>query len=378
MAQEYTQRLEKIETVLRMWLPENPDAQQSWMVHTFAGLEGMIRPELVKALTLPGWDLLNRGGKRWRPLLMTLICESLGGEDNALPLVPLVEFPHNASLIHDDIEDNSDERRGEPAIHIRYGLDTAINAGAFLYFLPLACVAAWDATVEQKNKVFSLWGDYMRRLHLGQAMDIQWHRDFASLPSIKEYELMCRLKTGSLARLAAILGVITAIPGDSRQHVAQDSNKLSERMASTLKILGEGAENLGMGFQILDDVQNLTTGNPGKKRGDDVVEGKKSLPILLYLHQRQDRSAWVARCFSAARIQGTVASEVEELIEALTRTGVLAEAAEQGRSLIKEARKVFSTIPGIGCETQSLLTGLIDFIGGDSLKVGNNAQNVGS
>ncbi|MHB9291264.1 putative octaprenyl-diphosphate synthase [Hollandina sp. SP2] len=362
MDREYTQRLEKIEAVLQAWLPENPDpagADRQWMSQTFGYLEGAFVPELVKALTQPGWDLFHRGGKRWRPLLMTLVCEALGGGDRALPLTPLLEFPHTASLIHDDIEDNTDKRRGEPAIHIRYGTDTAINTGAFLYFLALACISPWDAPAERKNQVFKFWDTAMRRLHLGQAMDIGWHRDFSSLPSLEAYDLMCRLKTGSLARLAAVLGVLAALPEDT----------LPEHEPFLFKTLGKAAENLGMGFQILDDVKNLTTGNPGKKRGDDVVEGKKSLPVLLYLYRHSDRQEWVTRCFSAARQGGSSAPEIEELISALTASGVLIEATARGRSLIREARAVFSHIPGavqVSGGSAALLGGLLDFIGGTS------------
>ncbi|MDR1302491.1 MAG: polyprenyl synthetase family protein [Treponema sp.] len=360
----YTQRLEKIEAVLQAWLPENPDpkgAAKNWMTQVFSGIDDPIAPDLVQSLTQPGWDLFNRGGKRWRPLLMTLICETLGGEDRALALTPLLEFPHTASLIHDDIEDNADERRGGPAIHIRYGTDTAINGGAFLYFLPLACINAWDASAEQKNRIFDFWGAYMRRLHLGQAMDIRWHRDFASLPSLEAYKLMCRLKTGSLARLAAVLGVAAA---------QLKADVLPAHESFLFNTLGQAAENVGIGFQILDDVKNLTTGNPGKKRGDDVVEGKKSLPVLLYLYHHPEGRELVIRCFIAARERESRVDAVEELIEALTLDGVLTEASEQGCSLIRDAREVFSHIPGVDPVlggSGALLGGLLDFIGGSSM-----------
>jgi octaprenyl-diphosphate synthase len=268
-----------------------------------------------------------------------------------------VELPHNASLIHDDIEDNSDERRGRAAVHILYGTDTAINAGCFLYFLPLGCIEAWDAPPELRNQVYRLWGEYMRRLHLGQAMDIAWHRCGSSLPSLSEYDLMCRLKTGCLARFAAVLGVYAAAaagaikPGDI------------DRWAEPL---GDAAEKLGAGFQILDDVKNLTTGNPGKKRGDDIVEGKKSLPVLFYLHRWKhdpagEAASLVSRCFAAARSGGVEAPEVEELIAELEQSGALEEARGQGLALIGEARESFSGL-GFGAGGSGLLAGLIDSI----------------
>ncbi|MDR0878097.1 MAG: polyprenyl synthetase family protein [Treponema sp.] len=339
METQYTRRIENIEAVLVQYLNECPDP--AWTARIFPGLENRISTESVAALTAPGWDLLSRGGKRWRPLLMTLVCESLGGADAALPLAPLVELPHTASLIHDDIEDNSDERRGKPAVHIIHGVDAAINGGSFLYFLPLRCINPWgdkivkeyhvpaEVLAERKNKIYALWGEYMQKLHLGQAMDIHWHRDFSSLPCLDEYYTMCGLKTGCLARFAASLGVCAAAAVNTIPEA-----ELGER-------LGNAAENLGVGFQILDDVKNLTTGIPGKKRGDDVAEGKKSLPVLMYLHRRPDKQEFVARCFAAARDRGTSAPETETLIGELAAAGILQEAAEQGLALIKKARGEF-------------------------------------
>ncbi|MDR2618008.1 MAG: polyprenyl synthetase family protein [Treponema sp.] len=346
MNPEYTRRLEKIEAVLQSWLPESPGSE--WLESVFGLPGGSVPPELARFLVRPGWDLVGRGGKRWRPLLMLLTAEGLGGAAGAaaaLPLTPLVEFPHNASLIHDDIEDNSDERRGKPAVHILYGGDTAINGGAFLYFLPLACLKNSAFPQEQKNRIYGIWGEYMRRLHLGQAMDIAWHRDYHSLPGLEEYRLMCSLKTGCLARLAAVLGVYCADPaGDG-----------------PARILGEGAEKLGVGFQILDDVKNLTTGIPGKKRGDDITEGKKSLPVLLYLHRYPEQRDFAARCFSAARLAGTGAPEVEEFIGALEKAGVLEEAGNQGLELIRESRECFTSWP-FAAEGRELFGGLFDLL----------------
>jgi octaprenyl-diphosphate synthase len=347
MNSEYTRRLAKIEDVLSACLPESPNA--AWVDRNIPDLPIPVPPALAKSLTFPGWDLVSRGGKRWRPLLTALVCEGLGGGDAALPLVPLVELPHNASLIHDDIEDNSDMRRGKAAVHVLYGTDTAINAGCFLYFLPLACVEAWDAPPELRNRVYRLWGEHMRRLHVGQAMDIAWHRG-GPLPLLPEYDLMCRLKTGCLARFAAMLGVYAASAAGAIAAADIDGRAIP---------LGDAAEKLGVGFQILDDVANLTNGNPGKRRGDDIVEGKKSLPVLLYLHSLKHDAALVSRCFAAARSGGVEAPEVEELIAELERAGVLEEARRRGLVLIGEARDAFS---GLGFGSGGLLAGLIDLI----------------
>jgi octaprenyl-diphosphate synthase len=179
-------------------------------------------------------------------------------------------------------------------------------------------------------------------------MDIAWHLEFTSRPSPEEYIQMCRLKTGALARLAAVLGVYAGSAGNEGSAGKADLAESAEVRASALaETLGEAAEKLGVGFQILDDVKNLTTGIPGKKQGDDIVEGKKSLPVLLYLSRRPEAGELTARCFAAARAGGTGVPEVKELIGALDASGVLEEAEKQGRTLIAEAREVFTALPDV-------------------------------
>jgi len=324
MNMENAGRLKKIEDELERWLPANTEAlfKSGRAEEVFPGIGKGIGVSSLDALIEPLRDILSRGGKRWRPLLMTLICETLGG-GGAVPLAPLVEFCHNASLIHDDIEDDSDERRSKPAIHQIYGVDTAINSGSFFYFLSLCCIEAYSG---DKARIYRLWAEYMRCLHLGQAMDISWHSDIKIIPGIDEYFVMCALKTGSLARFAAELGAYTA--GAS---------------AEAARYLGEAAEKLGVGFQILDDVKNLTTGVPGKKRGDDIVEGKKSYPVLLYLHKYPEKREMIFYCFYEAKTNGFLVPEIEQMIDLLTTAGVLKEAEEKAVVLIKEARNVFNS-----------------------------------
>lgn len=308
---------------------------------------------------------------------MLLVCESLGGGAAALPLSPLVEFCHNASLIHDDIEDDSTERRGKPAVHLLYGTDTAINSGCFLYFLPLSCIDNWDAPDEAKLKLYSLWSREMRALHLGQSLDIAWHRSWETLPSIDDYYTMCALKTGVLARFAARTGYLSALYGGGS---GADCGGTENGAANADTAFARAAEKLGVGFQILDDVKNLTEGVQGKKRGDDIVEGKKSLPVLLYLHgasagtaEAERRKHLVMRCFAAAANVET--PEVEELIGELNAAECLDKAAGLGRNLLAEAKELFSNAGftgagngGIACagsqrEAQTLLAGFTGLIG---------------
>jgi octaprenyl-diphosphate synthase len=136
---------------------------------------------------------------------------------------------------------------------------------------------------------------------------------------------MCRFKTGSLASLAAIAGARAAAASDH-----------------TAGALGAAWEDLGTGFQILDDVKNLTTGNPGKHRGDDVVEGKKSLPVIFHASDRPDDREKLARLFERAAVEtpGGDWSAVEEAIGILTDSGAVAEAGRRGKEILEKGRSV--------------------------------------
>jgi octaprenyl-diphosphate synthase len=312
MSDYFSVCFEKIEAVLQNAIPDEPDC-----------------------LTGPVKDMLNRGGKRWRPLLSLLVCEGLGGGDSVLPLVPLVEFCHTASLIHDDIEDNSPFRRGKPACHIIYGSDAAINAGSFLYFLASTCIDTWSERPEKKARVFSLWADYMRRLHTGQAFDIHWHKHFSILPTVDDYLRMCSMKTGCLAAFAVDLA--STVAGNAAEAAFSFDNPSA---------LIKAACDLGIGFQIIDDVKNLRGGIVGKKRGDDIVEGKKSLPIILFLTGKgETQSRFVAESFAAARADGLDSPAVEKLIAVLEQDGAISRAEQQGNALLNEAFAVFAHYP---------------------------------
>ncbi len=325
---EYTRRLEKIESVLNARLPHPVDP--AWIAESFSSLPDAIRPVHFSPLVEPCKDLMSRGGKRWRPLLMTLACELAGGGDRAYPLVPLVEFPHTASLIHDDIEDGADERRGGAAIHIVWGEDTAINGASWLYFQALSIIDSFPSSDALKLSLYRTVSRELRRLHLGQAMDIHWHRNPSLIPSRSEYEAMVSMKTGTLSRLAGEIGMLAGGAGDE-----------------AAVEFGNIAARIGVGFQIVDDVRNLTTGNPGKRRGDDVVEGKKSLPVLLHLERNPGDLSALTALFEAARAGGVSDPSVERCIGLLESSGAIEAARAHGIDLIERSSAHFvSRYPG--------------------------------
>ena len=318
-------RLHNIEAVLAQALPSQANAD--WQTRSFGALDPCVTGRHLDGLIAPAYTLLSNAGKRWRPLLLVL-CAELAAEakdtcaasgEIAYRLAPLVECAHTASLIHDDIEDGADLRRGKPAAHVAFGTDVALNAGSWLYFEAAACIDQLSLPDAQKNTLYALYLRELRRLHLGQAMDILWHRNPALVPTLDEYTAMVRNKTGTLARLAVKAGLLAG--GGTAEE--------AERAGSI-------AEDIGVGFQIIDDVLNLTTGNPGKQRGDDIVEGKKSLPVLLHLQEKPGDQTALGRLFTQARAEGIGSPAVEQAIEMLSASGGIEKARKRGNDLVQE------------------------------------------
>jgi geranylgeranyl pyrophosphate synthase len=320
MNQQYTTRLESIEKVLETSLPEI--VSKDWIYTVAAGQGTGVDLSYYENIHKPALDLLKRGGKRWRPMLMLLAAELHGKSDLALQLTPLVELPHNGSLIIDDIEDKSDMRRGKPAVHLLYGEDMSINSGNYLYVVPSYLLDELEMSNETRVNLYSCFLTNLRRLHFGQGLDIQWHRDHRSVPEVDEYLQMCRFKTGCLARMAAELGVLST--GGKLQD-AED--------------IGKVCESMGVGFQIIDDVRNLETGNPGKKRGDDIVEGKKSLPVILFYQDPENDIKTLQACFKEAGELGEEKgrASIEKAIQLMEDAGVIREARKIAESMLDEA-----------------------------------------
>lgn len=226
-------------------------------------LKTQVKENMPRDLVEPVNDILFRGGKRWRPRLMLLSYKIFGGKEDISSFLPIVEIIHNGTLIIDDIEDGSELRRGEKCIHKKHGIDTAINTGNLMYFLPYKIIEKGTIPESKKMHLSSVICDEMLQIHIGQGLDIQWHNSHKKIPAEKEYFEMCSKKTGALARMATKLAGV-----------------LAEAKQNQIQALSEFAESLSVAFQIQDDVLNLTSKNLGKEFCEDIAEGKKSLVMI--------------------------------------------------------------------------------------------------
>jgi geranylgeranyl diphosphate synthase type I len=226
---------------------------------------------LNKGIAEPIWEILDRGGKRWRPALFLLICEALGkNSEDCLDFAIIPEIVHNGTLIVDDIEDSSELRRGKPCTYKIYGVDIAVNAGNAMYYLPLLPLMEKKAQLpaETVRDIYEVYVQEMINLSMGQAMDIAWHRGIANADNLNEedYLQMCAYKTGTLARMSAKISAVLA--GANKELVEK---------------LGRFAESIGIAFQMQDDVLDLTGKEFAKKKGgvgQDITEGKRTLLVI--------------------------------------------------------------------------------------------------
>jgi len=226
---------------------------------------------LNKAIADPIWDILDRGGKRWRPALFLLICEALGKNPiKFLDFAIIPEVVHNGTLMIDDVEDSSEMRREEACTYKIFGVDIAINAGNAMYYLPLLPLIQNREKISPKtlSDVYEIYVQEMINLSMGQAMDIAWHKGLTSDCDLTQddYLQMCAYKTGTLARMAAKIAAV--LTGANKDLIIK---------------LGLFAESIGVAFQMQDDVLDLTGKEFAEKKGAigmDITEGKRTLLVI--------------------------------------------------------------------------------------------------
>lgn len=225
----------------------------------------------VKMVSRPAWNLLERGGKRARAVFFLLLTDALGGSLRELSEFAVIpEIMHNASLIIDDIEDESESRRNAPSIHRMFGTDVAINAAGIMAGLSgltlLRASSKPDFDKEMLLAAYEVNAQAGIDIGIGQAIDIYLRRIDPKLVREEDYLQSCAYKTGALLKLAAQLSAILC----------------RRTTTGSVARFGDFGEILGACFQIRDDVLNFK-GFAGREKGDiggDVIEGKITLPVI--------------------------------------------------------------------------------------------------
>ena len=225
-------------------------------------LSAALKNRKPESLYEPGSYILNSGGKRLRPLLVLLSAKAVGGKfTNAYNAAAAVEMLHNFTLVHDDIMDNADKRRGRLTLHKKYNDNTAILTGDSL--LSIAYEYLLKDCNGNSKQVISAFTHGLIEVCEGQSLDTDFEQ--RKNVTISEYLLMIKKKTAAMAEMCCKIGAL--LGGGSNPQV---------------NALGNYGMNLGIAFQIQDDLLDISADEKkfGKTIGGDLVEGKKTFLFL--------------------------------------------------------------------------------------------------
>jgi octaprenyl-diphosphate synthase len=288
-------------------------------VERVIGLESVAS---VDAVTTIGRYLQTSGGKRLRPILVLLSARLVGEiNDAAVRMAAVVEMIHTATLVHDDVIDTARTRRGRPSTNAIWGNHTCVLAGDWLY------MQAFQIALRERNfHVLDLLISLTQMMVEGELLQLERLRRI-DISEADYMELVDR-KTASLFSACARLGALTTGADEA-----------------TETRLGEFAWNLGMAFQLVDDVLDFTSRESvlGKPVGNDLREGKVTLPLIYALADApQSDKQLVETVLAEEGYESVPFSRILTLIE--ERNGV-ARTRERANSFIEKARAIIAEFP---------------------------------
>ena len=232
---------------------------QQYLDNVNQAIAAIPYPEQPSQLYAPIAYHMALGGKRVRPVLLLMACDAMGGDCNAaIDAAVGLEMFHNFTLLHDDVMDNADVRRGKPTVHHRWNDNTAILSGD-----TMLTIATQYITRTANWQVMDLFNKTAIEIYEGQ----QWDMDFENRNDVTadEYINMIRLKTSVLLGCALKMGALIAKADDEQAN-----------------LLYEAGVNMGLAFQLRDDVLDVW-GDPktfGKEIGGDIMNNKKTYLLI--------------------------------------------------------------------------------------------------
>lgn len=286
--------------------------------------------------------LIIHGGKRLRPFMVIESCKILGGKtSDALPAASAVEMVHNFTLVHDDIMDNDEIRHGVSTVHKKFGMPIAILAGDVLFSKAFQVVTKSNLSANSISQLVSRLAKACVDVCEGQLLDIKMAEE-KKIPTQKEYVNMISKKTAALFDVSCAMGAICA------------SNK--EKDILNLSSFGR---NLGIAFQITDDLIGVM-GNPKltkKPVGNDLREGKKSLPILLAIKAARGKDKkTIQKAFGNSKISK---KNLDEAVNVIRSLGIEENVRNQALKYAEKAEKSLENYSG---RSKKELVKLLDFV----------------
>lgn len=280
--------------------------------------------------------LIQAGGKRIRPLLTLAAAALCGKASGAVGLAACVEFIHTATLLHDDVVDESKLRRGKPAANLVFGNKATVLVGDFLF------ARAFELMVESDDiRILEILSRASRIISEGEVLQMSLTGDLDI--TITQYEEIIDAKTAALFSAACQSGALSA---GADGHIAESLRRYGH--------------HLGMAFQMVDDLIDYsgTAARLGKESGDDFREGKLTLPVILALARAdaEEKNFW----------KRTMANHQQTPNDLATARSLIAKynTLETGRKLAEqhagEARKALTPLPAGAMK--ATLDELLDFV----------------
>ena len=310
-----------------------------------AFIDKLLTPNKPEDVYHAAHHLIRSGGKRLRPYLTLKSCELMGGDPElALPYAAAVEMFHTFTLIHDDIMDNDDLRRGSPTVHTQWGVPLAIVSGDLLFAKVYSAMLEPGSSGKlSKERVVSCIESLTNAaviLSEGQALDIL--QSNVGDVSEEDYIYMVGGKTSALFRTCAEVGCI--VGGGSQEEASK---------------LGSFAWDAGIAFQIVDDILGVTADEAtlGKPVGSDVREGKKTLITIKALENASPEERRTLE--KALGVHEASARDIDGAMEVLKSTGAIAYAEEVASEYTEKAMKAVAPFPD--CEAKRDLVELVEY-----------------
>jgi geranylgeranyl pyrophosphate synthase len=257
------------------------------------------------------------GGKRLRPLLVLVAAGPEATGDGMVRAAVAVELVHSATLVHDDVLDAADLRRGRPTVVAAAGRDIATATGDLLFSRAFAELAN-NGRIDEV-RVLSAAGSALASGELLQRADA-WD---ASVP-VERYLERCELKTARLFQAACELGALESGAEDGR-----------------VGVLGAFGRRVGLAFQLLDDVLDVSgpADRTGKHRGADLLDGTVTLPLILARERDPELAALDVRAVRSPADAEAVCAQIEA-------TGALEEAKRRALTIVADAKAELPDLPG--------------------------------
>ncbi len=302
------------------------------------------RPDIERYLYAPLAGFTENAGKRHRPLICMLACQAVGGDFAAAKSpAAAIELFQSAALIHDDIADNGQLRRGKPCLHISEGEGLAINCGDLALSWVTSTVLADDTLTDAvKLRLLGELTAMTERTIEGQALDLGWVRDGRFDISVDDYLCMATHKTAFYS--GAVPLACGAIVGGG-----------SEEQIAALRTFGM---HTGLAFQIQDDLLNLIdeAGARNKDFRTDITEGKRTLVAVHALANPGTHDELL-------QILSSGTSDTDELaraVEIFEQTGSIAYARDYSLELTRKAKAALEGVE-LDPHCRELLLGMADF-----------------